>query len=251
MISRSIRFSRRGLWHSVRRTFKSGVDILQPTADGGATLQVAALLDKHRYARASAKASDSKSGLGAAQRILKGQGELAQVLRQLSCPVVLHGHGVPVELIQDHVDTAQTLLAADKELTSLQWNQESPALTAQTSDGRTTQVPWNHDNEPLTHSVTLYLTVMHRISQHLGTVLFGDDLYPSTEPWTARTLGHHWSVEIQHDTPLRPKAPAVVMLVPPPSLDDHVVRLRVMGRPSNTQNHANKALTMCYTASFE
>ena len=80
-------------------------------------VNASALLDTASYCKTSAKPSGvvTKSGTEAAKRLLRGKKDLVDMLRgqvvfQQNFRVCLAGHGVPQQLLQDHINFADSIL---------------------------------------------------------------------------------------------------------------------------------------------
>eukprot|EP00522_Entomoneis_paludosa_P006888 CAMPEP_0172439600 /NCGR_PEP_ID=MMETSP1065-20121228/534_1 /TAXON_ID=265537 /ORGANISM="Amphiprora paludosa, Strain CCMP125" /LENGTH=556 /DNA_ID=CAMNT_0013188303 /DNA_START=30 /DNA_END=1697 /DNA_ORIENTATION=- len=160
-------------------------------------LNASVLLDTKQYIKNSANASTSRSGTEAARRLLRGRREWLQTVRkhaergldhslglspssslvaaaqassdqhvdQRRAAYRLTGHGVPRQLLQDHVDFAGELLA-EHNATSLtipskEW------MRIKTPDGSHQTLPLPEND----HSLHLYQAVMERIARTLSIVL--------------------------------------------------------------------------------
>jgi hypothetical protein len=108
-------------------------------------LNASALLDKREYCLKSAKASTTKSGTDAARRLLRGQRDLVQVLRQQSSlqTFILQGHGIPTALLQDNLCMAFNLLT-NYEAAALQWHQQNKVESIVSSESLSS-LPWHED----------------------------------------------------------------------------------------------------------
>jgi len=182
-------------------------------------LNASALLDTTKYCIQSASSSTSRSGTEAARRLLRGKKDLIQVLRQLLSidhkgvehkkgwstrsikvqPVtdgpqqfVVQGHGVPPQLLQEHVNYAKAMLQYHEcqaclfqskdpnslRIRRLNGTQEILPLqpTTDSSSSESTQrlVVTSQDQDALSTmdpNLQLYLTVMKRMASALGSVL--------------------------------------------------------------------------------
>ena len=160
------------------------------------------LLDKQHYCVQSANAATSLSGTEAARRLQRGKQELVSVLQRdiLSRPAasspswtgssssivpppyyVLQGHGVPSQLLQAHIDFADSLL---KRCQASQCSFSNAALQVdwlrirRYTDNDNHVEAWpaaatsqRRNDVDLTHDMNLYLTVMDRIARALGLIL--------------------------------------------------------------------------------
>lgn len=171
------------------------------------SLNAAALLDPKSFCKESSKTTHthgvnrSISGTDAARRLLRGKKEFLVTARSIrsSQPVVLEGHGVPVQLFQHCINMADALLGeygddiaactfhnyhhntdGDENNSSDNDNNTMLPLVVRTRSGRDSKNrchPWpppspgadaTHDWD---YHLTLYLTVMTRLVSNLGMVL--------------------------------------------------------------------------------
>lgn len=155
------------------------------------SLNASAMLDPLKYCRTSAKTSHSHgvsrsiNGTDAARRLLKGKKEFIDAGRSLRRqPFLLEGHGVPPQLFQHCVDMADALLLQYSpdvvECTFHNYNyppgsNKLPSILRIRSREATNQITHWPPNPSLVddwdYHLELYLTVMERISRHLGAVL--------------------------------------------------------------------------------
>ena len=153
-------------------------------------LNVAVMLDPTKYVK-SMDASMVRSGTEAARRILRGRKEWYRTVRKhaergldpssiplwpnnLSYPTDsmnrrasyrLTGHGVPRELLQDHIDYAGALLSQNQATSVTLASRDSIRVRRPDGSHHNVQVPEN------SHSLDLYMAVMERISKTLSIVL--------------------------------------------------------------------------------
>ena len=172
-------------------------------------LNASALLHTKDYCVHSASSQTSKSGLGAARRLLKGKQDFLNLLRGLvhsPSPqrFVLQGHGVPEQLLQEHVELAHDLLVLHDNAASFafHYHPKSSSSSSQPTDslvlekwmrirqrdGSHRVVPWPptapRPNRAVSwqDSMQLYVTVMQRLATKLGaSVLVVPDESPSNE----------------------------------------------------------------------
>lgn len=165
-------------------------------------LNASALLHTKDYCVHSADSRTSTSGLGAARRLIQGKHDFLKVLRQLVHDTqqrfVLQGHGVPHQLLQEHVELANALLTHHENANSCAFHyhpRQSGPPTASNDDDDTNKnclerwmrilqhdgshrvVKWppiaSNNNNMLQwqESMQLYVTVMHRLATKLGTAV--------------------------------------------------------------------------------
>jgi len=170
-------------------------------------VNAAALLDTTNYCKRSAFPGGvvSRSGTEAAKRLLRGKKDLIDMLRghiilqQSQRPFCLAGHGVPKQLLQDHINMGDSILShfnepAEISLSNMDEYSDplSPdCMRIRDQDGQSRmwawppqpqfQAPKEGDDEEAqhrledisqkwSHSFTLYLSVMDRIANKLGLV---------------------------------------------------------------------------------
>ncbi|KAL7569213.1 hypothetical protein ACA910_016769 [Epithemia clementina (nom. ined.)] len=137
-------------------------------------LNVSVMLDPTRYIK-SMEANMARSGTEAARRILRGRKEWYKTVRKhaergldpSSIPLWPR-HGVPRELLQDHIDYAGSLLSQ---------NQATSLMLASRDSIRVRRPDGSHHNVPVpedSHSLELYMAVMERITRTLSIVLQPD-----------------------------------------------------------------------------
>lgn len=162
-------------------------------------LNASSLLDSKNYCVKSASASTTRSGAEAARRLLRGKRDLVSVVRNNlwgSPPLpfsalVLQHHGLPPELLQDHVNWADALLTKHSaNAISLQDYRETVsdkyaiAMRVRGHDGQSQPfraIPPGAGN-PGSHapnSMELYLTAMNRVANALS-IIFKDDTTTDT-----------------------------------------------------------------------
>jgi len=127
------------------------------------TVNAAALLDAQAYCKRSAFTTGkvTKSGTEAAKRLLRGKKDLVDMLRgnivlqQSSRPFCLAGHGVPKQLLQDHLNLADLMLREFNEPAELSFAQQDdgsscivpPALIkVREHDGQARVCPWPQES---------------------------------------------------------------------------------------------------------
>jgi hypothetical protein len=194
------------------------------------TIHAPALLNTKEYCLQSAKAATTKSGTEAARRLLRGKKDVVKILRQhvvypntsynnkdqqyrdqyhphntnnkdqlpLPGPYTLTGHGVPTQLLQNHLDLAGQLLQFAGNAPEVSFQNWSGALSldwmrVRSQDGNSSVRPWplqhshSHSQQQqqgrsVTDSMTntsneweqdmaLYLSVMNRLATQLSVVL--------------------------------------------------------------------------------
>jgi len=179
---------------------------LLPSFQSLPLLNASVLLDPQHYIKASASASTSRSGTESARRLLRGRREWMSTIRkhaerglnppsssssnigrrilssssssnnnsqqhihmdQRRAAYRLTGHGVPQQLLQNHVDFAGQLMAqhdaTSLALPSKDW------MRLRTKDGSVQTLPMSDGFEE--HSLNLYLAVMERMARTLSIVL--------------------------------------------------------------------------------
>ena len=276
-------------------------------------INASALLSAKEYCIHSAKASTSKSGTEAAKRLLQGQHDFLQVVRQVvhsrrphnnatkllrrrstssgghAVPTrdyyfCLQGHGVPQQLLQEHLQFASAVLchydnaaacsfrssssrgsySSSTTTTDLMMTVESVRLRGPEGSSTRTWPPAAVPQSPYSwqESMELYLQVMIRMATLLGEVLVqpddqgGSGYHHETVPPPSR-----WKADFQRGLFLRPQ-----VIVPPPtttttsrsSENDEVVvplvqwmpwynsvRVLLQGVPTN-----GRAVTLAFDASF-
>jgi hypothetical protein len=166
-------------------------------------INASSLLQTKAYCVQSASSYTNKSGTAAAHRLLRGQQDFLQVLRKLvhnttngeSQPFILQGHGIPTQLLQEHVDLADALLRHHSDAASCSFhhhpredennnieNNDSPSwldrwVRVRDQSGNHRIVPWpprsltrtGDDSYSWQESMQLYMTVMYRLATRLGT----------------------------------------------------------------------------------
>ena len=187
------------------------------------SLHASAILDCQQYCKRSANAATSKSGTEASRRLLRGKKQFLTLVRKLVSRQAmttisnntpqsyrLVDHGVPNQLLQDHVDLASVLLLAESAsdnglskghgtrsshcsiqfMSNMDNNQTakhtaSPPLQNEPHPVDCMQVRRRHGRTKSTTTSTqtvavpdiyhdrlqLYLTVMNRIARKLGSVI--------------------------------------------------------------------------------
>lgn len=178
-------------------------------------VNAAAILDKNTYCKKSAFPGGvtTKSGHEAAKRLLRGKKDLVDMIRgtivfqQSQRPFCLTGHGVPPQLLQDHIDMADAILQNFDEPTECQLTSNlgdsisstdpscPDSMTIRRQDGQTRVWAWppqrllqrstKEENAEKLHDVSqnwdnslvLYLAVMDRLSREMGTSTVGSYLH--------------------------------------------------------------------------
>jgi len=180
------------------------------------TLDASPLLDPTLYIKKTASSNTLACGTESAKRLLRGQSDIRDWILDdgLVVKFSLKGHGIPFQLLQDHVDCAWGVLegvgyglGCDIAECSVR-NGTAPGelgfewIRIRTSDGQNGSYPWPiHQRDPsihddLQHGMELYLTVMSRLSTVFGAVLKEDT---PNNPGRNRIKCQHkyWSVELK------------------------------------------------------
>ena len=181
------------------------------------TLNAAAILDPRGYCQNSASAATSKSGTDAAKRLLRGKDELINVMKQelnknrRPSSYLLKGHGIPEQLLQNHLNLADTLLRTHRNARLLSFNNTTgdlsfDVLRIRARDGGNTHASWDQDSIDECIDMELYLTVMNRLANHLSECLNwnnpppvacdleNDDFTPT--PMRTSPRPRRWNVDI-------------------------------------------------------
>lgn len=155
----------------------AGQDILIPGTDDKKlrlpVINASALLNTQSYCIQSAKAATSRSGTEAARRLLRGKKEWlsvikTQVLYNNIDSYVLQGHGIPVQLLQNHVDLADAVLRQCQ--ANLVTFADLETVKVRNTNGTSHQQPFIL-NEDMNDAMQLYTTVMERLVKKLAIVL--------------------------------------------------------------------------------
>jgi hypothetical protein len=208
------------------------------------TINASALLNTKEYCLKSAAAATSNSGTEAARRLLRGKQDVVRILRQRvvyprhntndtnetnpqqqnvhqhpyhhrrqhepPVPHTLQGHGVPTQLLQNHLDLAGQLLELTgnaSEVSFQNWSGELKLdwMRVRSQDGTSSVRPWpvvvpqsqdngddsggtNKNNDTMAswdQEMALYLSVMNRLATQLSVVLQSQS--PPTPPTPAST----------------------------------------------------------------
>lgn len=219
--------------NSLGKLYRGGTyaqnDIVLPTVN------VAALLDPLSYCRKSAfyrGASATNSGGAAAARWLRGKETVLQVLREQVLnktskarprSYAMVGHGVPSQLLQNHIDMADSLLsnseqAAECSFHNFHGDLQFDWMRVRSRDGTNKAVAWppaisKLDESELQHQMDLYLAVMNRLVSTLGLVLTekkndssesslpdtpdeNDDFVAVSSSSSSLAAPRHWNAEI-------------------------------------------------------
>jgi hypothetical protein len=184
------------------------------------TMNASALLNTKEYCLKSAAAATSSSGTEAARRLLRGKKDLVRILRQKvvypthrsyqrepPVPHTLQGHGVPTQLLQNHLDLAGQLLeseltggnAAEVSFQNCTGALSLDRMRVRSPDGHSSLRAWpivvpptaqdsdgddssNHDAtmESWDQDMALYLSAMNRLATQLSVVLQNQSLTPKT-----------------------------------------------------------------------
>ena len=201
-------------------------------------LNASALLDPLAYCKSSAKTAHthgvnrSISGTDAARRLLRGKKELLIAARSLRTPAMIEGHGVPKQLFQHCIDMADAfLLQYGEDVVECTFHNYYPAsklpqvIRSRSQGGVNRCTPWpppspSLDNASMRSSKAidwnyhwiLYLTVLERISCHLGMIFQrrhtapttlsissrddADDFMASSMLFPQSPLSPHWNVDV-------------------------------------------------------
>lgn len=140
-----------------------------------------------------------------------GRSELLNVLRndKKHQSYALAGHGVPQQLLQDHIKMAYTFLKDRKtKVVNLHGFDQYQAFdSVWIYDRKINQTGrWNPQNDVLQTQMDLYLTVMNRLASLLGMVLYEDD-----DKRNFHTALSHWNVTISR---LHANSPKTAPLIP-------------------------------------
>lgn len=183
------------------------------------TLNASAILDPKGFCHHSASAATSKSGTDAAKRLLRGKFDLLNVMKlelknkRRPNSYLLKGHGIPDQLLQNHINLADTLLKSHQNARLLTFSNPSGELTfdllrIRAKDGSSTHSLWSSDDSDESIGMELYLTVMDRLAKNLSECLNWD--YPPVvvanaagedddfieAPMHALPHPHRWNVDI-------------------------------------------------------
>jgi hypothetical protein len=222
------------------------------------TLNASAILDPKGFCHNSASASTTLSGTDAVKRLLRGKGEFLTVVKQelhrkqRPKSYLLTGHGIPQQLLQNHLNLADSLLKS-RQARLLSFNNSFGHLSfdilrIRSREGINAHSAWPSENFDETKDMELYLTVMNRLANHLSECLKWE--YPPAAdpmrddddftPTTIRTLPrpHRWNVDIlrgsvfpgmhEEPTPIVEWTPREGLLAP-----GHVC-IRLQGAPNDT-----------------
>mmetsp|Transcript_2178 Transcript_2178/g.3237 ORF Transcript_2178/g.3237 Transcript_2178/m.3237 type:complete len:329 (-) Transcript_2178:1639-2625(-) len=140
-----------------------------------------------------------------------GRSELLNILRndKKHRSYALAGHGVPQQLLQDHVNMACTFLKdkKTKEVSLHGFDQFQVSDSIWIFDKNINRTGcWNPQNDFLQSQMELYLTVMNRLSSLLGMVLYEDD-----DKRNFPTALSHWNVTISR---MHANSPNCAPLIP-------------------------------------
>lgn len=140
-----------------------------------------------------------------------GRSELLNILRhdKKHRSYALAGHGVPQQLLQDHVKMAYTFLKDKKaKEVSLHGFDEFQAFdSVWVFDKKLNRTErWHPPNLVLQSQMELYLTVMKRLASLLGMVLYEDDIKRNFH-----TALSHWNVTISS---MHANSPNCAQLIP-------------------------------------
>lgn len=259
-------------------------------------VNAAALLDKKTYCRKSAfpGGTVTKSGGEAAKRLLKGKKDLVEMLRgyvvwqQNQRPFCLSGHGIPPQLLQDHINMADSILRNFNEpaecalMSELDENGTDPSspdsMRIRSQDGQSRNWAWppqrllqrsgfNETAELLDisqswdHSLVLYLAAMDRIAKELGPVgsYFNRD---SKKQWTVKMYrGMAYPIEVisRPDDEEDGRPVPILEWSPLNSVNSNKPRvsIRLQGTPNNGKSEKEKdtspphPVTLVYDAVFQ
>lgn len=203
-------------------------------ASGLWTANVSPLMDPAEYCRKSAfySGSPSRNGTLAARRLLEGKEKITDELRGSIArqsrrrnrgpprAYALQGHGVPKQLLQAHVDMADSLLTFHKHAESISFRNSTGKLSLDTlrvksGDGRNRLEAWRFpEGGDQQHGMKLYLTVMNRMTSILSNVLwqhdnpvtvndnqYDDDFVATADSSPLSRTRLHWNVEMRRFTP--------------------------------------------------
>jgi hypothetical protein len=222
------------------------------------TLNASAILDPKGFCHNSASAATTLSGADAVKRLLRGKGDLLTVMKQelqrkrRPKSYLLTGHGIPQQLLQSHLNLADSMLRSHQNARLLSFNNSFGHLSfdllrIRAKDGTNAHSAWPARNVDETMDMELYLTVMNRLANHLSECLQWE--YPQSAdpvddddftPTTIRTLPrpHRWNVDIlrgsvfpgmeEEPTPIVEWTPREGLLAP-----GHVC-IRLQGAPNYT-----------------
>eukprot|EP00980_Cylindrotheca_fusiformis_P026229 scaffold15521_cov119-Cylindrotheca_fusiformis.AAC.3 len=154
------------------------------------SLDASSVLDPLSYCKTTAKTAQthgvnrSISGTDAARRLLRGKKEFITTARRLRAPTLLVGHGVPAALFQHCIDMADALMLQCGpdvvECTFHNYNHQGndsilPQVLRIRGRDATNQCsrwpPRDRSSTDWNHHMSLYLTVMERLSKNLGLVM--------------------------------------------------------------------------------
>ncbi len=245
-------------------------------------LNASSLLHTKSYCVKSAKNS-TKSGTAAARRLLRGQHDFLQVVRKL-VPVqhkfLLKGHGVPSQLLEEHIHLANDVLSYYNDAVACSFHSLSDSVERIRirTEGGNQVASWPPKASRLEYSwdesLQLYLKVMQRMAKRLGDVLISPPIKENThEPsatWTkdeydnefdsvflsSSTKPHHWNVEfarLSQSYDILPEPVITVEFTPilyGPSAPGHV-RLQLRGQPKSASSASIKnGVVMSVDAAF-
>ena len=182
------------------------------------TLNASAILDPKGFCQHSASAATSKSGTDAAKRLLRGKYDLLNVMKlelqnkRRPKSFLLKGHGIPEQLLQNHLNLADALLKSHQNARLLTCSNPSGDLTfdllrIRAKDGTSTHSSWSSDDSDESIGMELYLTVMDRLAKNLSECLnwdhppvaadgVGEDNDFIAVPMHALPHPHRWNVDI-------------------------------------------------------
>lgn len=246
------------------------------------TLNASSLLHTKSYCVKSAKNS-TKSGTAAARRLLRGQHDFLQVVRKL-VPVQhrfhLKGHGVPSQLLEEHIHLANDVLSYYNNAAACSFHSisESVQRIRIRTEGSNQVANWppNYSRQEYSwdESLQLYFKVMQRMAKRLGDVLISPPMRenanePNSTTWTkdeydnefdsvflsSSTKPHHWNVEFarvsqSHDMPEPLITVEFTPILQGPSAPGHV-RLQLRGQPKKiSSGQSRNGVVMSVDAAF-
>jgi len=162
-------------------------------------LDASPLMNPTQYCRISGLKGGTASvnGADAAVRLLKGRNALMKTIHENllheighSKPFILKGHGMPSELLQDHIDLADTILSSHQHASTCSFKNVNGHLSfdwirIRNTEGYHFSEPWppahadaasSKANDNLQHRMMLYLNVMSKLSSSLGLAIRATNL---------------------------------------------------------------------------
>lgn len=238
-------------------------------------LNAASLLHTKSYSIKSATNS-TISGLAATRRLLRGRHDFLQVVRKLlptQKTFLLNGHGVPSQLLDEHIHLANDVLLHYDNATQCSFHSISDTVKRiRVRTGDRNQVAHWPPNTPRQdyswdESLQLYFKVMQRMAKRFTDVLILAP--PTNDPESTCTkdeyenefdtgfmsssiLPHHWNVEFARASHAPPEPLIIVEFSPilqGPSAPGHL-RLQLQGQPQNASRGRNNAVVMSVDAAF-